>query len=113
MDRMQTMPGSRSPGPATPGSGSGNIPFAPGLMSGRTLGQQAGTPPQTPHPQGGITLNVNSAPEAKPAAMPPTPSPMQAPPLLSPDTMLRVMDAYMNALLKSVEEGKPLIGGIY
>jgi hypothetical protein len=86
-------------------------------MTGRNLGQQTSQAPLARQSGGGgVTLNVNAGP---PPEKPETPQaqPMQAMqppgPILSPDTYMKVLDAYMNALLESTKTGKPLIGGIY
>jgi hypothetical protein len=117
MDNTQIMRGAKAPGPSTPGGGSGNVPFAPGLMSGRNLGQQTNTAPLARQAGGGggVTLNINSGgpPPEQPAQTPQTPAMPQMPSVLTPQNYMQVLDAYMNALLESVKSGRPLIGGIY
>ena len=114
MDRTPTAMTPKAPGAATPGYGAGNVPFAPGVISGRNLGQQ-NTSAQTPHPQGGVTLNVNAGPPPeKGPGLPPTPTgPMQPQTAISPEAYFKFLDAYMGALQEAVKSGKPLVGGIY
>lgn len=117
MDKTTVMAGAKAPGPSTPGGGSGNVPFAPGLISGRNLGQQTNQAPLARQSGGGggTTINVQTGP---PPAKPETPqSPQMQNPqgagIISPQNYMAILDSYMNALLDSVENGKPLIGGIY
>jgi hypothetical protein len=120
MDNTSTMRGAKAPGPSTPGGGSGNVPFAPGLMSGRNLGQQTNQAPLAREAGGGGGVTVNLPPQSAPPAGPQGQPPAAAGPagggagsVLTPQVYMAVLDAYMNALLESTKTGKPLIGGIY
>jgi hypothetical protein len=116
MDRTQTAMTPKAPGAATPGYGAGNVPFSPGLMSGRTLGQSTNRQPLAREAAGGLTLNINSAqpPEPKQPQPPGLPAaPMPQGPIISPEVYFRFLNAYMDALMESVETGRPLVGGIY
>jgi hypothetical protein len=118
MDRTTVMTGAKAPGAASPGTGSGNVPFAPGLINGRNLGQQTNQSPLARQAGGQGTVNINvgsgGPPPARPATPPQTPAaPMAGPSIITPDNYMKILDAYMNALLDSVQTGKPLIGGIY
>lgn len=117
MDNTRVMNGAKAPGAATPGTGSGNVPFAPGLINGRNLGQQTSQTPLARESGGGGGVNINIAggpPPAKPETpqTPPSPQPGGAG-LITPENYMMILDTYMNALLDSVKSGKPLIGGIY
>ena len=116
MDRMPAMPGAKAPGPATPGMGTGNVPFAPGLINGRNLGQQTNPAPLAREAAGGITLNLNTpptSPENSGPSLSPTPPQGMPQSIIGPEMYLKVLDTYMNALLESVQTNKPLVGGIY
>ncbi len=120
MDTTNVMRGAKAPGPSSPGGGSGNVPFAPGLMSGRNLGQQTNPTPlaRSSGGGGGLTVNLNTQgpPPERPTTTPAGPMPQQQPQqsqTLTPQFYMQVLDAYMNALLESTKSGKPLIGGIY
>jgi hypothetical protein len=105
--------------------GGGNVPFAGGVMSGN-LGQQT-TPGmgRMNGPSGGVTINVGSGPPeekppgqpgqpgqaaAGPGGMPPMP-PQQ--PMINPQAMMDVYNAYFASLIDAVKNGKSVIGGIY
>jgi hypothetical protein len=116
MDNTQIMRGAKAPGAASPGTGSGNVPFAPGLINGRNLGQQTSQAPLARQAggQGTVNINVGGGPPPAKSEPPQTPtSPMGGPSIISPENYMKILDAYMNALLESVQSGKPLIGGIY
>lgn len=111
------MTGAKAPGASNPGTGSGNVPFAPGMINGRNLGQQTTQAPLARQAGGGggVSINVQQGPPpAKPETpqTPPTPQPQGAG-LITPENYMKILDTYMNALLESVQSGKPLIGGIY
>lgn len=123
MDRMpQTgqTPGARASRAGSPGGGAGNVPFAGGLISGN-LGQQ--TSPQMGRVNGPITLNINSGgpPQEKPPGRgtPPGPQgpggPAMTPqmPMINPQAMMDVYNAYFQALVTAVSEKKSIINGIY
>lgn len=117
MDSTRIMPGAKAPGAASPGTGSGNVPFAPGLINGRNLGQQTNQAPLARQAGGQGTVNINvggGPPPAKGPAPAQTPTaPMAGPSIITPENYMKILDAYMNALLESVQSGKPLVGGIY
>ena len=95
------MQGAKAPSAAQPGRGTGNIPYAKGMMSGQ-FGPQTTAPatPPTPQPAPG--------PASPPAAGPPgtggPPPSMAAPPagsgnpFLSPEFYFEVMGSIMMAL---------------
>lgn len=118
MDRTTVMAGAKAPGAATPGTGSGNVPFAPGLINGRSLGQQTNQAPLAREAggAGGVNINVQGSPPPKPPGQPPQAGGPPGGPgagIISPENYMKILDTYMNALLESVQSGKPLIGGIY
>lgn len=130
-----------APAAGKPGMGAGNVPFAPGLMSGRNLGQntnptplarqstnasRAATPsaPPSPAPKGpvprpsppGQALGVppqTTAPMGADAAtgQPFTPPGLPGPTNPWPQIYMKVLDSWLKAILDSAN--KPLIGGMY
>lgn len=64
--------GGGAPNPATPGMGAGNIPFAPGMMSGRMPGMQH-LPPES----GGSRYSSGNTAQANTSFPSATPSPGQ------------------------------------
>lgn len=111
MPQPMTMNGAKAPAAASPGSGTGNIPFAPGIMSGN-LGQQHTSAPRAGEVAGsGMTLNINQPPAAKPPV--PAPAPQPQAPAIDPAMMMQVYDQYFRALMESVENNQMLVDGIY
>jgi hypothetical protein len=121
------------PSAGKPGMGGGNVPFAPGLMSGRNLGQATnpqplarqstgmarGNPPQSappPAPQGQVPAASPQppAPPANPdagAAPGFTPPGMMGPTNPWPQIYMQLLDSWLKAIMASKD--KPLIGGMY
>jgi hypothetical protein len=108
--------GARSPAAPKPGTGAGNVPFAPGVMSGNyqsslnpPLARQMPQAPPSQQQGPPTSAPPGQAPEAAPPQMPPgggmggpTPWPM---------IYVTLLDGYMKAIMESVS--KPLIGGMY
>lgn len=122
MDNTPQMAGARANRPGNPGTGAGNVPFAGGVMSGN-LGQQSNPAMGRMNgPSGGMTINVNSGPppekppgpEAAPGG-PGGPGGMMPPqqPMINPQAMMDVYNAYFKSLMDAVSQGKSVIGGIY
>lgn len=120
MDSTPQMPGARANRAGNPGSGAGNVPFAGGVMSGK-LGQQ--TNPSMGRmngPSGGLNINIQSGPPPeKPPGAVPEPGgggPMSGgppAPVINPQAMMDVYNAYFQSLMDAVSKGKTVIGGIY
>lgn len=123
MDNTPQMAGARASRPGNPGSGSGNVPFAGGVMSGN-LGQQ--NSPQMGRMNGpsggGMTINVN--PAAPPPEKPPGPENAPGGPggmggmmppqqMINPQAMMDVYNSFFASLVQAVKEGKSVVGGIY
>ena len=111
MDRSRSilsevMNGAKAPAAASPGMGTGNIPYAKGMMSGQ-FGPQPSAPSRQAPPQ------PAPAPAQPSAAGPPgnggPPPPMAAPPagsgnpFLQPDYYFEVMGSIMMALTSAAE----------
>jgi hypothetical protein len=120
------IPGGRAPATPQAGMGQGNRPFAPGLMSGRNLGQQNTNTPLARSSSGPRQLNAGGparGPSQPPGGRPQGPGgpggggpPQQAPPpgtgsVIDPTFYMKLLDEYMRSLFESAK--KPLIGGIY
>lgn len=107
------MAGARANPAGNPGMGSGNVPFAPGVMSGQ-LGNTSPSPlarqmsgPTVINIGGGETPSPNQ-PGQVPQAQP-QPSAMAGPQMA--EMYVQFLDAYMKALL--ADTGKPIVGGVY
>lgn len=111
-------PGAKAPGASRPGMGAGNVPFAPGVMSGN-LGQQTNTQP--------LARQVNQ-PQVAPAQAPPASQPPgQVPPAgpqgggpmgpspqpINPMFYINFLNMFWSKLQESVQNGEPIIGGYY
>lgn len=115
-----TMPGAKAPAPASPGMGRGNVPFAPGVMSGK-LGM--GEPPLAREAIGAARANPG------PVEGPPPPGPQgeagsgggpgggpMGPGIgmISPQNYFNVLDALFEAIVRSTEESDgSIVTGIY
>jgi hypothetical protein len=112
------IPGGRAPATPQAGMGQGNRPFAPGLMSGRGLGQQTNNAPLARSSAGPRQLNAGGPAGGQPQGPRPGggPPPQQAPPpgtgsVIDPTFYMKLLDEYMRSLFESAK--KPLVGGIY
>ena len=105
-----------APNAPRPGSGAGNVPFAPGVMSGN-LGQSANPVPLARQSGPPAPPQTGSAPSPAPPGqpgmpgMPPMPAPMMQPQNPWPIIWSQLLDAYLTALMESTK--KPMIGGMY
>lgn len=110
-------PGSaKAPGSSQAGTGAGNVPFAPGMMSGN-FGQQTNQQP--------LARQV-AQPQVAPASGPPAPQPpgqvpqpgqqdpggmgQQVQPV-NPMFYMNFLNMFFGKLLESVQSGQPIIGG--
>jgi hypothetical protein len=116
------IPGGRAPATPQAGMGQGNRPFAPGLMSGRNLGQQNTNSPLARSSSAPRQLNTGGGAGPSPGgrSQPQGPGgggpPQMAPPpgtgsVIDPSFYMKLLDEYMRSLFESAK--KPLIGGIY
>lgn len=108
-------PGSaKAPSAGQPGMGAGNVPHAPGMMSGN-FGQQTNQQPmarQVPQPQ----VAPASAP---PAPQPPgqVPQPGVQPGMMgqvqpiNPQFYVSFLNMFFSKLQESVQTGQPIFGG--
>lgn len=113
------VPGGRAAAVGKPGMGRGNVPFAPGVMSGKNLGQQTNNAPlarsssaprqmNTPQPGGRPALSPGQGQQkAGPTAAPPPGNGT----VIDPAFYMQLLNQYMEALFNSAKN--PLIGGIY
>jgi hypothetical protein len=136
-DRTRVLNGA-APAAGKPGMGAGNVPFAPGLMSGKNLGQQTNP---TPLARQAIAPPRNATPQTAPAPAPKgqppapgrqqpqgpgmtapqgidaatgtpfTPPGMPGPTNPWPQIYYNLLESWLAAIVKSAE--KPLIGGMY
>lgn len=110
-----------APNAPTPGRGAGNVPFAPGIMSGKNLGQQtnptplarnAGPPP--PPQRGTVPPSAPPGPQMAPGGQPPMGGPMggmMGPQNPWPQIYFQLLDVYLKALVDSTS--KPMFGVMY
>lgn len=119
MDRYTpTAPGTKAPSAPRPGTGSGNVPFAPGVISGN-YGQGQPAPlarqmPQGPPPQQGEPSGPGIPQQGGPPGMggPPMGGMPQMPMVTPwPQIYVTLLDAWMKGIMDSTS--KPLIGGMY
>jgi hypothetical protein len=118
----------RAPAAGQAGYGRGNIPFAPGMQSGRTLGQQGPPPLARQSPQSGRTLNAGpppgpsgplsgmqqgGPPGGPPGGQPPPGGPPMGMPTINPVTYVNVLDWLMEALMESTQNGGSVLDNIY
>lgn len=114
MERTPSMAGARANPAGNPGMGSGNVPFAPGVMSGN-LGTNSPAP-LARQMTGSTVINIGGqgeAPSANPPGQVPQPAPQQpsmAGPMMA-QFFAEFLQAYMASLLRDVS--KPIVGGIY
>lgn len=117
MDNTRVMNGSKAPAPAQAGTGGGNRPYAPGLMSGNNLGQQNTQTPLARQTMGGRPMVAPAQPPAEAAppgqAPPPAAPPGQAGPFVNPAMYMQILDEYMKALIDATQNGNTLIRGLY
>lgn len=115
MSFTPSMAGGRANPAGSPGMGSGNVPFAPGVMSGNLGG---GQPPLARQTAGPTVINIGQQgppPEQAPGQVPQAGP--QAPPqaaMAGPqmaELFINFLNAYMQALMN--DTGKPIVGGIY
>lgn len=114
MDQTRTLSGSGAPPAGKPGMGAGNVPFAPGVMSGQ-LGQ-ATNPQQLARataPQPGSAM-PGSPPSPSGPGQPPAPGggPMGGG-IINPQVYFQVMNAWMESLIKATESPGNTTFGIY
>jgi hypothetical protein len=111
MDRTNTLnsPAGAAPSAPQPGYGRGNVPFAPGIMSGN-LGQQTNpqqlaraTAPQRQMAQPGMPPSAAPPGQGTPPGGPPGMGGM-AGPVINPQVMIEFLNAYMNALMQAVQK---------
>lgn len=110
-------PGARSPSAPRPGTGSGNVPFAPGVISGNY--QSSLNPPLARQmPAAPPPTQQGPPPESVPGQVPQEQPPQGPPPGMGgggptpwPMIYVTLLDGYMKAIMESVS--KPLIGGMY
>ena len=114
---LATMAGARTGGAPNPGRGTGNVPFAPGVASGRfgPAPQPGGQRPAPPPPQ------ASSAPAPQPSGGPPSPG--AAPPgggglglsspinsvTLQPQIYFELMGAIMSALIDAANAPEGIV----
>lgn len=107
------MPGARANPAGSPGMGSGNVPFAPGIMSGNLGG--AGQAPLARQMSGPTVINIGGqAPSAQPPGQVPEPAPPSPAAMAGPQMAqfyAEFLQAYMQAMIADVS--KPIVGGIY
>lgn len=121
MDRglgdLATMVGARAGGAPNPGRGTGNVPHAPGVMSGRFGPQPQPGGPQRPVPP----PQASSVPTPQPSGGPP--SPAAAPPgggglglqspinsvTLQPQIYFELMGAIMSALIDAANAPEGIV----
>jgi hypothetical protein len=117
MDNTRVMNGAKAPAPAQPGQGGGNRPYAPGLISGKNLGQQNTQTPLARQTMGGRPMVAPAQPPPSPA--PPGEAPQAAPPpgaagpFVNPAMYMQILDEYMKALIDATQNGNTLIRGLY
>lgn len=112
---LNTMVGGGGQAAATAGRGTGNVPYAPGMLTGQ-FGPQPGTLP----PAGPPTEVAQGPSPAPPSGGPPQPAGPMSPqgpmagasPFLQPEFLFDVYAAIMQALL-SASESPGQVGGYY
>jgi hypothetical protein len=121
MDRglgdLATMTGARAGGAPNPGRGTGNVPHAPGVASGR-FGPQP--PSGQPSPAQPPVIQASSAPAPPPSGGPPSPG--AAPPsgglglqspinsvTLQPQIYFELMGAIMSALIDAANAPEGIV----
>jgi hypothetical protein len=109
------MNGAKAPSAGRPGQGRGNVPFAPGVMSGN-LGQQTNQAPLARQVGGARVMNPQKGPPGPAQPQSGGPGGAAPPPpgngsIIDPMFYMKLLDDYMRALFDSAQ--KPFGGDIY